>query len=107
MHVTLLLLGGHVPEWLCMSPYCCQVVMYYGPRTNSELLLHSGFVVKDNINDYLAVKLGQPRAHMQCRAVPCGATMSLLYTTESPAVTACDQGGTSMPSRRSICVSHG
>lgn len=35
-----------------------QVLMFYGARTNAELLLHSGFVMEDNPHDYLLVKLG-------------------------------------------------
>merc|ERR1712232_454691 len=32
--------------------------MFYGPRTNLEFLLHSGFVMEPNMHDYLLVKLG-------------------------------------------------
>jgi len=36
-----------------------QVVIFYGPRSNAELLLHSGFVYDDNAHDKLAVRMGQ------------------------------------------------
>lgn len=35
-----------------------EICIYYGPRSNSELLLHSGFVYPGNCRDYLKIKLG-------------------------------------------------
>nr|XP_045594445.1 actin-histidine N-methyltransferase-like [Procambarus clarkii]XP_045594446.1 actin-histidine N-methyltransferase-like [Procambarus clarkii] len=35
-----------------------QFTMYYSQRPNTELFLHNGFVVRDNKNDSLAIKLG-------------------------------------------------
>jgi len=32
--------------------------MFYGPRPNSELLVHSGFVMSGNPHDYMLLKLG-------------------------------------------------
>ena len=32
--------------------------MFYGPRPNSELLVHSGFVMGGNPHDYMLLKLG-------------------------------------------------
>ena len=33
-------------------------MMFYGPRPNSELLVHSGFVMDGNPHDYMLLKLG-------------------------------------------------
>jgi len=49
-----------------------EVCIYYGPRSNAELLLHSGFVYPNNQRDYLKIKLGMP-------AYAC-ATLTQLYT---------------------------
>ena len=35
-----------------------EVCIYYGPRSNAELLLHSGFVYPNNRQDYLKIRLG-------------------------------------------------
>lgn len=35
-----------------------EICIYYGPRPNSELLLHSGFVYAGNQRDFLKIKLG-------------------------------------------------
>jgi len=35
-----------------------EVCIYYGPRSNAELLLHSGFVYPNNHRDYLKIRLG-------------------------------------------------
>ena len=35
-----------------------QIRMFYGARSNAELLLHSGFVMPNNRYDYLVIKLG-------------------------------------------------
>ena len=36
-----------------------QILIFYGPRSNAELLLHSGFVYDDNVHDRLAVRMGK------------------------------------------------
>ena len=36
-----------------------QVFIFYGPRSNAELLLHSGFIYDDNVHDKLAVRMGE------------------------------------------------
>jgi len=36
-----------------------QVLIFYGPRSNAELLLHSGFVFDDNAHDRLALRMGE------------------------------------------------
>lgn len=47
---------------VCLSP--CDIkageefTIYYGHRSNCDLFLHNGFVVKDNRNDSLGIKLG-------------------------------------------------
>ncbi|ESO00931.1 hypothetical protein HELRODRAFT_192484 [Helobdella robusta] len=35
-----------------------QILIYYGARSNSEFLLHNGFVYADNSNDAVAIRLG-------------------------------------------------
>ena len=35
------------------------MLIFYGPRSNAELLLHSGFVYDGNVHDRLAVRMGQ------------------------------------------------
>jgi len=35
------------------------VFIFYGPRSNAEFLLHSGFVYDDNVHDKLAVRMGE------------------------------------------------
>ena len=36
-----------------------QVYMFYGYRSNAEFLIHNGFVMDDNHNDKVGVKLGK------------------------------------------------
>lgn len=38
-----------------------QIFIFYGPRTNSELFVHNGFVYPDNEHDGLCLKLGVSR----------------------------------------------
>jgi hypothetical protein len=38
-----------------------QVKIFYGARPNSELLIYSGFVFKENIHDYLMINLEIPK----------------------------------------------
>ena len=49
-------------QCVCYAPHSVaagnEIYIYYGPRTNSELLLHSGFVYPDNHCYYLKIKLG-------------------------------------------------
>jgi histone-lysine N-methyltransferase SETD3 len=51
---------GKATECAAMQDFSVgdQIVMFYGPRTNSELLLHSGFVMEENPHDIITVKLG-------------------------------------------------
>eukprot|EP00038_Savillea_parva_P025586 m.48480 g.48480 ORF g.48480 m.48480 type:complete len:493 (+) comp6997_c0_seq2:221-1699(+) len=53
-----------VTECTAMRDYANgqQIFMFYGPRTNLELLLHSGFVMPDNRHDYTTIKLGVGKA---------------------------------------------
>ena len=53
-----------------------QVFIFYGPRSNAELLMHSGFVCDDNAHDRLAVRMGQWTAaitswHLSCDSFLC------------------------------------
>jgi histone-lysine N-methyltransferase SETD3 len=38
-----------------------QIFIFYGPRTNSELFVHNGFVYPDNEHDGLRLRLGVSR----------------------------------------------
>lgn len=35
-----------------------QVCIFYGERSNAELLVHNGFVFEDNIHDKVGIQLG-------------------------------------------------
>ena len=35
-----------------------QILIFYGPRSNGEFLVHNGFVYADNEHDRLCLKLG-------------------------------------------------
>ncbi|KAJ8901356.1 hypothetical protein NDN08_007202 [Rhodosorus marinus] len=39
------------------TPRDKQILMFYGPRPNSELLLHAGFVHRENLHDALEVRI--------------------------------------------------
>mmetsp|Transcript_20985 Transcript_20985/g.85544 ORF Transcript_20985/g.85544 Transcript_20985/m.85544 type:complete len:115 (+) Transcript_20985:2957-3301(+) len=41
------------------TPRDKQILMFYGPRPNSELLLHAGFVHGENLHDAVEVKQGR------------------------------------------------
>ncbi|XP_067011373.2 actin-histidine N-methyltransferase [Anabrus simplex] len=51
-------------ECMAVRPFRAgeQVFIFYGPRTNSELLVHNGFVYPDNKHDALPIRLGVSRA---------------------------------------------
>jgi len=51
--------GGIQMQILLLHRMYFQVFIFYGPRSNSELLMHSGFVCDDNAHDRLAVRMGQ------------------------------------------------
>lgn len=53
-------IAKQVTECAAMQPFAQgeQIVMFYGPRPNAELLLHSGFVMEGNPHDFVTVKLG-------------------------------------------------
>lgn len=38
--------------------FALQVLIFYGPRSNAELLLHNGFVFDANEHDRLAIRIG-------------------------------------------------
>jgi histone-lysine N-methyltransferase SETD3 len=52
-----------------------QIFIFYGPRTNSELFVHNGFVYPENEHEGLRLKLGvsrddpqqQERSELLCR----------------------------------------
>jgi len=48
-----------IHQILVDSVHGFQVLIFYGPRSNAELLLHSGFVYDSNEHDRLAVRMGQ------------------------------------------------
>eukprot|EP00039_Didymoeca_costata_P017199 m.317142 g.317142 ORF g.317142 m.317142 type:complete len:432 (+) comp16504_c2_seq30:2031-3326(+) len=39
-----------------------QILMFYGARSNCDLLVHSGFVLEENPHDFLTIKLGVGKA---------------------------------------------
>ena len=39
-----------------------QVCIFYGERSNAELLVHNGFVFDDNIHDKVLIQLGVSRS---------------------------------------------
>ena len=55
-----------------------EICIYYGPRPNSELLLHSGFVYADNRRDYLKIKLGEYTRYL-CRTVMMGVVAAGIF----------------------------
>lgn len=43
---------------ICLFLFAPQVMIFYGPRSNAELLLHNGFVFDANEHDRLAIRIG-------------------------------------------------
>lgn len=39
-----------------------QVCIFYGERSNADLLVHNGFVFEDNVHDKVAIQLGVSRS---------------------------------------------
>ena len=39
-----------------------QVCIFYGERSNAELLVHNGFVYEDNLHDRVLIQLGVSRS---------------------------------------------
>ena len=48
-----------------------QVCIFYGERSNADLLVHNGFVFEDNVHDRVGIQLGvsksDPLYHMKDR----------------------------------------
>ena len=39
-----------------------QVCIFYGERSNADLLVHNGFVFEDNVHDKVSIQLGVSRS---------------------------------------------
>jgi histone-lysine N-methyltransferase SETD3 len=48
-------------ECFCLQDFAAdqQILIFYGPRSNGEFLVHNGFVYPDNEHDQLRLKLGK------------------------------------------------
>ncbi|XP_074643249.1 actin-histidine N-methyltransferase-like [Tubulanus polymorphus] len=66
-----------------------QIYIFYGARSNSELLIHSGFVYEDNLYDKLSIKLGISKN-------------DALYKKKTELLMKCD-----VPQSKSFCLQNG